>query len=76
MSTAHEIPAHSSLGFECSFGHPLHALNTGWVAGEPYCLDCAALANLAYLRGEQVVGSLIAVLLNLAPFPSREEIGL
>lgn len=67
----HSVPAHSGLGFECSFGHELHQGNTGWVGGEPYCLDCVVLAHQA---DEVVAGRLILTMLNLAPLPSREEV--
>lgn len=57
----------------CVIGHTLHRRNTALdMTGTVICLDCVALLNDANSR---TAGRLLAVMLNLAPFPSREEVG-
>lgn len=58
--------------FRCLIGHDLHDGNTGWVAGEAYCLDCVALAHRAE---SDSIRLMVEVMLNLAPFPTRERLG-
>lgn len=57
----------------CLVGHILHRRNTALdMDGTIICLDCVALVHEAPGR---IAGRLIAVTLNLAPMPSRMEVG-
>lgn len=67
----HEAP--TTLGFECSFGHALHDGTVAMdMSGQRFCLVCLTEAHKTV---DLVTGRLVLTLLNLAPLPSRKEVG-
>lgn len=58
-------------GWECWVGHEMTDRNTGWMAGDAYCLVCV---EMTHRKIGTVEGRLIGMALGFLPFPSRDEV--
>lgn len=69
----HNVPTiPSQVPIFCKFGHRLHHRNAGMdMQGEVICLECLAIVGSAPSR---IAGRLLAIALDLAPFPTRAEV--